>query len=219
MQLALGSQYERMHPMLQKQYSITGGSGFCSTGAGVMSEITRGSRLMSPFLKLGAKRFVLFPEAGKDIPFSIDNFAFVDQLGRETITWTRKFQFETERRFDEYMIYNERLKRLVIYAGSHQHLAVDLETWVDEKGELWFKTGAQRIYEGPIAFRFPKLLSGVALVREAYNDELGAFEIDVQVTNRVFGHIFGYKGTFNLDQVPCSAIPAAALPKRVESRD
>src|SRR5471030_2459563 len=144
LRLALGNQYERLHPMLQKQYAITAESGLCSTGTGMMSEITRGSKFMSPFLKLGAKRLVLFPEAGKDIPFSIDNFAFVDQLGRETITWTRKFQFDVERRFDEYMIYNERLKRLVIYAGSHQHLAVDLETWVDEQGVLWFKTGAQR---------------------------------------------------------------------------
>jgi hypothetical protein len=205
--------------MLQKQYSITSESGLCSAGSGLMSEITRGSKIMSPFLKVGAKRFVLFPEAGKDIAFRVDNFAFVDQLGRETITWTRTFHFDQERRFDEYMVYNDRLKRLVIYAGSHQHLAVDLDCWVDERGDLWFRTGAQRLYEGPISLRIPLILSGVALVREAYNDEQGAFEIDVQVNNRLFGHIFGYKGVFTLTQTDCPQVPPAALPKRVEKRE
>jgi hypothetical protein len=219
MQIALGDEFRRLHPMIQRQYSITSQSGLQCVGAGTMSKVTRGAFYVLPFLQIGARRLILFPESGTDVPFTIENFAFVDEFGRETLTWTRTFRFSKERRFDEYLVYSEARKQLVVYAGSHQHLAVDLDATVDGAGALCFQTGVQRVYESRLAVRFPGFLSGTAKVRESYNDALGRFEIDVTISSRLFGHIFGYSGWFTLETTPCDGVPASALPLRTEIRD
>jgi hypothetical protein len=37
---------------------------------------------------------------GRNIPFTIENYAFVDQFGRETVSWIRTFESRRARRFD-----------------------------------------------------------------------------------------------------------------------
>ncbi len=219
MQLALGDDFQRLHPKLQSQYAITSESGLKCAGEGSMEKVTRGAFHVLPFLAIGAKRYVLFPETGNDVPFTVENYAYLDDLGRETLTWTRIFSVKKDRRFDEYLVYSEQRKGLVIYAGSHQHLAVDLKVWVDDSGALNFSTGRQRLYEFPLAIYFPRMFSGTAQVRESYNEALQRFEIEVDIRNRLFGHIFGYSGWFHLDQSPCSEVPSNVKPKRTEARD
>ena len=60
------------------------------------------------------------------------------------------------------MIFSEERRQIVDYLGTHQHLAVDLELRADAEGALCLRSAAQRFYEGPIAFNFPLLFSGVA---------------------------------------------------------
>jgi hypothetical protein len=218
-QRALGKDYERLHPRIQRQYAITSGDGLMGRGTGVMTEVTRGWALMVPFLAIGARRLLLFPDTGKDVPFTVENYAYVDDLGRETITWTRTFQFEKPRRFDEYLVYSDKRKGLVVYAGSHQHLAVDLKAYVDDTGAFCIETARQVLYEFPIGIPFPGLFTGFAKVRESYDEELGRFEVDVTIDNKVFGHIFGYRGWFQHEHLPCETPPEHILPKRTEARD
>ena len=90
------------------------------------------------------------------------------------------------------MILGPGLGKIVYYLGSHQHLAVDLELSVDDRGGLRLRSGEQRFYEGPIAFRFPPFFSGTADVCEWYDDSIQKYRIEVNVTNRIWG--------------PCSAI-------------
>ncbi|MBB5061444.1 hypothetical protein HDF16_006180 [Granulicella aggregans] len=44
------------------------------------------------------------PEYGKDVRFRIENYAYIDPLGRETVSWVRTFFTKRKRRFDAYMI-------------------------------------------------------------------------------------------------------------------
>jgi len=46
----------------------------------------------------------MFPEYGTNIPFKIENYAYVDKFGRETVTGIRTFHTSKSRRFDAYMI-------------------------------------------------------------------------------------------------------------------
>jgi hypothetical protein len=89
------------------------------------------------------------------------------------------------RRFDAYMVYSDSRRRIVDYLGSHEHLAVDIDLSVDEAGGLRLRSGAQRFYEGVIGFSFPMLFSGIADVREWYDDAAGCFRIVVDVHNSV----------------------------------
>ncbi|WP_262927642.1 DUF4166 domain-containing protein [Microbacterium sp. NIBRBAC000506063] len=119
-------------------------------GRGVMSHVRRGPWWTMPFLALGASRNIMFPEKGRDIPFQIENYAYIDGFGRETVTFVRTMQIRRgrRRRFDATMIYSPARERIVDYLGTHQHLAVDLDLVVTDDGGLRLTSGAQRFFEG-----------------------------------------------------------------------
>ncbi len=173
-----------------------------------------------PFLYLGSWRSIMFPESGHNVPFQIVNYAFVDALGRESVTWIRTFQTKPPRRFDAYMIYSEQRQRIVDYLGTHEHLAVDIDLKVASNGGLSLRSGTQRFYEGPLGFSFPMLFSGVANVCEWYDEANRCFRIEVAVQNRTWGRLFGYSGEFQVEWRPAPAgLPEMYLPHRTERRE
>jgi hypothetical protein len=109
----------------------------------------------------------------------------------------------------------------VDYLGSHEHLAVDIELSVDDDGGLRLRSGAQRFYEGAIAFTFPALFTGLADVREWYDEAAQRFRIVVAVHHKVWGPLFGYRGSFQVEwqDVAPGKVPAHILPQRMERRD
>jgi len=220
-QRALGTDFNRLHPQIQRRFGFSSSDGIASVGTGVMEEIWKGRFYTEPFLHVGARRRIMFPETGRNIPFTIQNYAFVDQFGRETVSWIRTFASGRTRRFDAYMVYSEARGRIVDYLGSHEHLAVDIDLSVDDEGGLRLRSGAQRLYEGVVGFRFPMLFSGFADVSESYDDAAACFRIVVDVRNRVWGPLFGYRGSFNVEwrTVAPEDIPDHIRPRRQERRD
>ena len=220
---ALGGDFKRLHPMIQRRFSLSSESGVAAIGRGVMEEVWHGAIYTLPFLYVGAWRSIMFPEQGRDIPFSIRNFAYRDSLRRETVTWIRTFntagRTKPQRRFDAYMIYSQQRGRIVDYLGTHQHLAVDIDISVAANGGVALRSGEQRFYEGRVGFRFPEAFSGVAEVCEWFDDSSGRFCIEVNVENRIWGPLFGYRGSFDVQWLPWNSLPADLLPKRAESRE
>ena len=222
-ELALGEDFKNLHPMIQRRFSLSSESGIAAIGSGVMEEVWHGAIYTLPFLYLGSWRSIMFPEQGRNVPFSIRNFAYRDALGRETVTWIRTFETAKrsvpQRRFDAYMIYSKQRGRIVDYLGTHQHLAVDIDISVAPNGGLALRSREQRFYEGPVGFRFPMLFSGAAEVCEWFDESTGQFRIEVTVRNEVWGPLFGYRGSFEVEWLPTRDVPSELLPKRVESRE
>jgi hypothetical protein len=218
---ALGSEFDRLHPEIQRRFGFDSSDGIASIGRGVMDEVWKGRFYTLPFLYVGTWRRIMFPETGRNIPFTIENYAFVDNFGRETVSWVRTFESTKTRRFDAYMVYSEERGRIVDYLGSHEHLAVDIEMTVDSEGGLRLRSGPQRFYEGRVAFDFPMAFSGIADVREWYDEATRRFRIVVDVRNRRWGRLFGYSGSFDVEwrTVDSGAAPATILPMRQERRD
>jgi hypothetical protein len=218
---ALGSDFNRLHPEIQRRFGFSSTASVGAVGRGVMEEIWKGAFYTAPFLYVGTWRRIMFPETGRNIPFTIENYAFVDKFGRETVTWIRTFEARRTRRFDAYMIYSESRGCIVDYLGSHEHLAVDIALSVDDEGGLRLRSGAQRFYEGPIGFTFPMLFSGVADVREWYDEKAQRFRIVVAVHNKTWGPLFGYRGSFEVEwrTVDSTAVPGHVLPHRQERRE
>lgn len=218
---ALGSDFKRLHPQVQQRFGFSSCDGLASIGTGIMEEIWHGAFYTMPFLYIGSWRRILFPERGQSVPFTIKNYAYKDEYGRETVTWIRTFETRVRRRFDAYMIFSEGRNRIVDYLGTHQHLAVDIELSVDQRGGLRLRSGSHRFYEGPIGFRFPMLFSGVAEVCEWYGENDQQFHIEVSVRNRVWGPLFGYRGSFQVEwiRIERDAIPAEVKPVRCERRE
>ena len=104
----LGADFAKLHPQIRKRFGLTSAAGMTSIGRGVMERIWYAKWAALP-LYIGTKRHVMFPAAGERIPFTIENYAYTDSFGRETVTWLRKFAFpDCVRRFDATMIYSER---------------------------------------------------------------------------------------------------------------
>lgn len=221
-QRALGSDFQKLHPQIQRRFGFSSADRVASIGRGIMDEVWKGAFYTLPFLYLGAWRRIMFPDRLQNVPFTIENYAYRDPLDRETVTWIRTFRGpKRERRFDAYMIYSEERRRIVDYLGTHQHLAVDIDLSVDERGGLRLRSGEQRFYEGPLAFRFPMRFSGIADVCEWYDEPTQRFRIEVRVRNRRWGPLFGYRGSFTVEWVDTrsSGVPRHVLPRRTERRE
>jgi hypothetical protein len=218
---ALGSDFSRLHPQIQRRFGFSSRDNTVCVGSGVMEELWHGPLYTLPFLYLGSWRRIMFPETGRNVPFQVQNYAYRDPLGRETVTWIRTFQTTRPRRFDAYMIYSEQRGCIVDYLGTHQHLAVDLELSVAPNGGLRLLSGEQRFYERAVGFRFPLLFAGVADVCEWYDDAAQQFRIEVNVRNKTWGRLFGYKGHFQAEwrAVAPGDVPPDILPRRVERRE
>lgn len=214
---ALGDDFSRLHPMLQRRFGVGLDAAQACVGRGVMTWIRRGPWWTLPFLQIGRLRNILIPDVGIDVPFVIHNYPYRDPLGRETVTFVREYTVRQHvRRFDATMILDE--GRVVDYLGTHQHLAVDLDLRVDDRGGLVLTSHAQRFYEGPVGFRFPLRFSGRATLHEYYDDEDESFHVDLEIDNDRFGFLFGYRGTFTCEWVPATDAPARLKPRRHEAR-
>ncbi|MBF0672031.1 MAG: DUF4166 domain-containing protein [Salinibacterium sp.] len=217
---ALGDDFGRLHPMMQKRFGVSLEAGYAAVGTGVMTSIRRGPWWTVPFLWIGRLRNILVPDVGLNVPFRIENYPYTDPFGRETVTFMREYRVRKRpSRFDATMIYSDELGRVIDYLGTHQHLAVDLELRVGDDGDLFLTSDAQRFYEGPIAFRFPMLFSGRAALHERWDEEAGCFRVTLEVRNHVFGFLFGYDGTFTCEFPTATDAPARLKPRRHERRE
>lgn len=218
---ALGEKFKLLHPRIQERFGFNSNDKLASIGTGVMEKVWHGAFYTMPFLYVGSWRRIMFPEQGQAIPFMIRNYAYVDEYGRETVTWIRNFETRTPRRFDAYMIYSQQRGKIIDYMGTHQHLAVDIDLSADERGGLCLHSAAQRFYEGFIGFSFPMIFSGEANVCEWFEESDQKFHIEVNVSNRLWGPLFGYTGSFNVEWRPIkdAGIPADLLPIRCERRE
>ncbi len=219
---ALGHEFTKLHPQIQKRFGFSSKDNLAAIGTGVMQNVWHGKFYTLPFLAVGTWRNIMFPSQGKNIPFTIENYAYRDSLSRETVTWIRTFQFIPRvRRFDATMIYSEERKKIVDYLGTHQHLAVDIDASVAPNGGIRIRSGEQRFYEGPVQFVFPMIFSGRAEVCEWYDETRNKFKIEVNVHNDIWGPLFGYSGTFDVEfkRVTPQEIPIDVKPLREEKRE
>jgi hypothetical protein len=185
-----------------------------------MDRIWRGPVHTVPFLWLGTWRNIMFPEQGINVPFTFENWAYVDDLGRETVTELRTFELKRTRRFDAYMVRDSHRNTVVDYQGTHQHLAVDLDLEVADNGGLRITSGQQRIHEGFLSFRYPMFFSGKASVFVWYDDAAELFRIEVDVRSDYWGPILGFSGSIVVEweEVDPENLPPRIKPKRTESR-
>lgn len=214
---ALGEDFARLHPMMRRRFGVGLDAGEACIGRGVMDEIRRGPWWTVPFLQIGRLRNILVPDTGVRVPFVIENYPYRDPLGRETVTFVREYTVGAHRRrFDATMIFDG--GRVLDYLGTHQHLAVELDLRIDERGGLLLTSDTQRFFAGPIGFTFPLLLSGRARLKEYFDDDDQRFHVELEVHNHRFGFLFGYRGSFVCEWVDAHDAPARLKPARHESR-
>lgn len=217
-QLALGDRFARLHPNMQWRCALAAGQGRCQVGVGIMTEVRR-ARWAAPMLAAGARRHVLCPTAGRDVPFTITSYAYLDEFGRPTLFSVRQFCFpRVLRRADSSTVWDQRTGSLVDYLGTHRDIASGLH--VDVEGDaLVAVSGEQNLQLGRLTFPLPPALAGTATVREWWDQGRSSFRIDVTVRNRL-GEPLAYRGHFQVRERPCpeDEIPFDARQRRARGR-
>jgi hypothetical protein len=213
-QIAMGERFNNLHPKIAERFSVGIGSRIACIATGTMSRIWHRSSAIRPFLHLGARRHILVPERGANVPFTMENWPYLDRSGRETVTFSRTFELpKRRRRFDAQMVYDPGGEEIVDYLGTHQHVVAPLEFRATDAGGLVIRGTELRLAVAGAAVRVPALVTGRAEVHEWFDDRRGVFGINVRVTNPWLGPLFGYEGTFSCSYVdlrrvqtpPCQA--------------
>ncbi|WP_104177205.1 DUF4166 domain-containing protein [Cryobacterium sp. Y50] len=145
-QHVLGDDFDRLHPMLQRRFGVGLGAGYACIGRGTMLQIRRGPWWTIPFLRIGKIRNILIPDVGRNVPFTIWNYPYLDPFGRETVTFVREYQVRDQpSRFDATMVLSD--GKVLDYLGTHQHLAVDLDLSVEQDASMFVKRLAMRLLQ------------------------------------------------------------------------
>lgn len=195
---ALGSDFDRLHPKIQEWFGFSSKDGLVAIGQGTLAYVRNGGPHAIPFLRLGALRHIMCPEQGMDVPFTVANYAYKDARGIETSSIIRTFSLQKLRRFDEHIVWAGTSGRVVNHLGTRRHLSVDLALHVDPCGDIRIRSGTQRIREGRVRFRFPRLFSADAEVSIGYDDTRSEYRIAARMANPIIGTVFEYAGRFQV---------------------
>ena len=212
----LGEAFRRLDPHTQERFGLRAGMR-AQLGVGVV-DITV-APWARPFLRLWSRQHIAVRRNGRNVPFTILNVPFIDALGREGVTVSRRFftrgaAAEPER-FDATML-SAHVNGLVDdLLGSQQNVLARLTVSVDERdgGMRFTSNGLRWIRRTGRQIVIPSLVAGQASVHEWWDNSAECFRISVEVRHPFLGTVFAYDGHFSVTEVNLShPMIADALP-------
>lgn len=217
---ALGVGFADLHTRIRERYGFDSTDGVACVGRGRMRTV-ESPAWVDPALALTARRHLLFPETGQDVPFTIRNYAYRDGFDREAMVWARTFQFTgRERHFDATMVYHDSSEGgdgrdgIVDYLGTHGDVSADITLRACPDGALHIRARDQRLHVGGRTITLPGAASAFADVFEWYDDRTDRYEVDVTVHNPLVGRLLRYRGWFELEWIETGTVPEDLKPVR-----
>lgn len=207
---ALGEEFAELHPALARRYGIDSETGRACVGRGSLSIVSR-NPLAVPALAVAARRHLLFPEQGTDVPFTAWSIPFRDPDGVESLALIRRFEIGPGRRFDATFRYDEDDRTLTDNVGTGGHLAVTFHATVVDGG-LRLLAGQQYVDLESLTVPVPDALGVDVRVDERYDPQGEAFHVTVTVSNRLLGPVVHYRGTFEVEYVDVAEVPPEVRP-------
>ena len=216
--LALGDRIQQLPASVRTHFAMGEGTRHYQ---GIMTQVWRRGgiqgALAALFLRLAGAANMLFPETGRNVPFSLSHRVTRHSDGTATMVWSRRFCFPTRiRRFDAVMKYSAERGCIVDWLGTKGRLEIELHPEVTE-GTLEIRSGKQWLRLGRAKIPLPRWIAGTATIREWANDD-ETQSISVSLDNPLLGEFFGYEGSFgeatsaqDLPNVPELPIPRPAL--------
>lgn len=220
-ELILGDEIAQLHPQLRRYFGPIP-AGHEGRGRGVYSWAGPRHRVLRPVFAWLAWRRILFPERGRDVPFTVVN----TRSGAGALSARREFEFPRVTRIMEDTMCVVRGKggasRLVDRLGRRRGLEVDLELDVHEGGvrmrstrlgvrlnvPVLRKHGRARGREAVLRPRtlrvpLPRIVT-MTLDERAHPSEDGRQRVDVRLRAPLLGDVFRYVGDFEYAVVPRS---------------
>ncbi|WP_431802857.1 DUF4166 domain-containing protein [Halobacillus andaensis] len=194
---ALGEKFNHLHPQLQKKFGLTSNQKVMILGQGRMTEIRGTPVWMRPFLNLGARDHLIFAERGKDVPFTLENYAYVDDEDREAISYVRRFFFPYAiRGFDAAMHYDEEQDAIVDSLGKSGSVVTVLDAEVTKEGGLLLQSREVNVKN---TWKMTELTTSLY---EHYDEKEEAFRVHVHVDHPCLGTLIMYEGLVHTEFLP-----------------
>ncbi|MDJ0360473.1 DUF4166 domain-containing protein [Rhodococcus sp. H29-C3] len=218
---AMGDSFEDLHPKVQWRFGLSAADGLCQIGVGVMEEMTHSVLVPRPVLSLGARRGLFPGGRGTDIPFTVANYAYTDDLGRETMSFVRRFAFVGKPQGMNSVMVTPAVSQghdvALDYLGYNSDMLVHTRCSADSDGGILLESGAPRIR----GLHVPAFASALTTGREWWDEGEQRHRIQIDVTSPILGRLFHYRGWFTAEEQPCAAadIPEDARPSRLEEHE
>lgn len=151
---------------------------------------------------------IFFPETGRDVPASM----LVTQTS-DGVEWRRTFWFPRVRRFNATMTRGVGRDSVIERVGPRGILEIPWQVRVKERDRIEITTGRLMLHIGRSQFSVPGLMQvAVRAVERAVDD---AIHVDLVLSHRLLGDIFGYDGSFTVRREPLQPAEAEGIDRRV----
>lgn len=179
---ALGADFARLHPELQRFFSTD-----TVTASGTFAEAGSRLALMRPLLGITARFGLLFPEFGREVPFTIE----VSPVSDAAVATVRRLRFATGIR--------TMADRTTLVAGrlvdvhARGRLLVEMTVTATPEGALRARSGRARLRLGRALIPVP---APAVQLTQTYDEARAEFTIDVSMRVPGVGEVFAYRGRF-----------------------
>lgn len=217
-QNVLGREFENLHPNLQWRYGIDSTSQLSQASHGIMESVYS-SPVVATGLRHFGKRNAMPIRTSRLVPFTMHNYCYRDELGRESLAVMRSLNYTSGAHGLNSLLVDGK-EGLVDYFGDGPELLWPIEASVDRHGSLVFESGPMRLLAGPkIGMR--GFMAARMQYIEGRDENQNRFRVDATVRNPVLGELIHYRGWFTTRDEPCTLreIPDEAWPVRLESRE
>lgn len=191
------NEYFKLHPQIQKRFDFSTQNNIAFIGNGRMENIWVGNSWTVLILKMLSKSNILFPKTGKDIEFEIHNYPYIDSFGREVHSMNRVFYFpDGEQRFDGTVLFSNKSNQIIEYLGLDQKIFFKMGLSAEENGAIKFVSEEQYLIFFGKKIRISSFIRGNIELLEWFNDDENRFYLDLKVSTKLFGPLFGFTGWF-----------------------
>jgi hypothetical protein len=190
-------QFEQLHPKLQQKYSMQVGDSYKASG--MMTTVYTGPFMLKPFYRLLTNYHFLFPESGKNIPFSVEICSKILPSNIFEVVWTRTFHFRhTKRTFISTMHIHPNGDAYDLL-GLPALAIAKLDAYVSKEGAFLLKSSKQWLNFGWFRIRIPQFSTMNVTVIEDYDEQNQAFTIHAITYHPIFKKMMYYEGFFSHD--------------------
>ncbi|NKX53816.1 DUF4166 domain-containing protein [Arthrobacter mobilis] len=195
----MGARFFQLQPELQEYFGLEpSGPRSRGTGSGTFDVAGCPLPVLRPLLALTARDRSLFPDYGRDVPFSIVNLARLDGSGGPALTALRTLDFAGRTRIlEDTTSWDAASGLLVDRLGRSGRLATDLVCSVGAGGRMRLVSRRARLLAGPLPLPVPRLLEAAAFTEQWWDRAEGRFRIRTKVIQRQLGTVLEYDGAFS----------------------